>query len=97
MSPVVAPIVVAVVFAVVVLVIGGRAILLGGSSDFFAAFRRHPEPGERRVGLLASARQELNEAAGADAGLDEMLAWSDPGTEYLDLGAGRRGKAHSQQ
>jgi hypothetical protein len=83
MAPVVLPIFIAVVAAVAVLVFAGRMILRE-TPERISELRHRPEAGESRVGLLASTRQELNEAADAHAGIDEMLGWSELGPSYLE-------------
>ena len=87
MSPVIVPIVVGVLAGLVVLGFGGWA-MLRGESGLLSDLRRRPdqpdEPAER-IALLASTRRELTEAADAEDGLEEMLAWSEDGSSYLAL------------
>lgn len=76
MGPVIASIAVAVLAAAAVLLIAGRTTSERGEESFVAALRRglrHDGPGPA-LGVIASARRELAESAGADgSGMEDLF------------------------
>ena len=76
MGPVIASVAIAVLAAAVVLVIASRMTSERGEESFVAALRhglRHGTSGPP-LGVIASARRELAESAGADgSGMDDLF------------------------